>query len=44
MVVELLDKIQSPIALPALRERLEDDRVEVREAVKRAIEKIERLS
>jgi HEAT repeat protein len=39
-VVELLDEIAHPAALPALRERLGDVRPEVREAAEKAIEKI----
>lgn len=39
-VVELLEEIADPTALPALRERLEDVRPEVREAAERAMSKI----
>lgn len=38
--VELLDEIAHPAALPALHERLADDRAEVREAARKAIERI----
>lgn len=41
-VVELLEEIATPAALPALRERLAHARPEVRQAAKRAIEKIGR--
>lgn len=40
-VVELLEEIADPAALPALRERLGDVRQEVRQAAARAIEKTE---
>lgn len=40
-VVELLEEIAHPAALPALHERLQDVRPEVRAAAERAIEKIE---
>jgi len=40
-VVELLEEIADPAALPALRERLADVRPEVRQAAVRAIEKTE---
>ena len=40
-VVELLDEIAHPAALPALRERLADARPEVRKAAEKAIEKID---
>lgn len=40
-VVELLDEIAHPAALPALQRRLSDDRPEVRVAARRATEKIE---
>ncbi len=40
-VVELLEEIAHPAALPALRERLGDVRSEVREAAWKAIEEIE---
>lgn len=39
-VVELLEEIANPAALPALRERLADARPEVRQAAVRAIAKI----
>ncbi|MFV1991834.1 MAG: HEAT repeat domain-containing protein [Acidimicrobiales bacterium] len=41
MVVELLDEIAHPAALKALRGRLVDDRHEVRETARKAIERIE---
>lgn len=40
-VVELLEEIGHPAALPALRGRIVDDRFEVRDAAKEALEKIE---
>jgi HEAT repeat protein len=40
-VVELLEEIADPAALPALRERLADARPEVRQAAARTIEKTE---
>jgi HEAT repeat protein len=39
-VVELLEEIAHPAALPALRERLDDSRPEVRAAAERAVCKI----
>ena len=40
MVIELLDEIADPAAIPALRGRLVDERREVREAAEKAIERI----
>ena len=42
-VVELLEEIADPAALPALRRRLVDERHEVRERAQKAIERIEGL-
>jgi hypothetical protein len=39
-VVELLEEIASPVALPALLARQTDDRPEVQAAARQAIEKI----
>ena len=42
-VVELLEEIGHPAAIPALRGRLVDDRYEVREKARKAIGRIEGL-
>jgi hypothetical protein len=39
--VELMEEIAHPAAIPALQSRLDDSRVEVRRAARKAIEKIE---